>query len=643
MGVYVEPKRPKPYGAILTGAPVEDVKVTVISWGPQQPTPELATVWIEVFAPGAARLVLLVNGQRRIEVDAWAYRFDLETSAAGVYSLGVEALDKAGRVLDRTGQSRVVTILAKPADPKVELTTLLGAHGFYVCAESGGGAWVVADRVGAGAWETFAIERVGPGVIALRASDGHYLAVELNGEVWANRDAVGSWEQLAVERVGDGYALKSAHGRYLSAQPDGTLIADRESAGEWETFASSVPLIAAGGGGGGAVQPGTIAGRLRTERGRFRNDAGFLLLKAISEFSFVHLCRTGRQDEVRRRLAVGQKGGCNAARIFLRAVNLFDLHDGLPGYWEAIDEAVALCNAGGFYAILVIGVDMNGMSTERRRAFFAAVRARYAKHAGVLPALSNEAYQNGWSGALDPFLLEEARLWAEAAGHRDFIIGDARDGDDPDASAETIAETRRLATHANILVIHDSRKGGAAPESGGEGRLRRHIDHTEGFFDVMVEARRVNPNAAGFHEERMGHASQRWVPIPGRNPYEREFDADCAVAAALTAHMTGTGDCYHRISEQDDGTPGLEAIGRLLTDMPSDPSWSYRNDSWAGSATSGFTWKGGKVRTWTNGVDAYVLAYGQQKGTVTWANGFRPVGDPLYDGPNCTVWKAKRS
>lgn len=229
---------------------------------------------------------------------------------------------------------------------------------------------------------------------------------------------------------------------------------------------------------------------------------------------------------------------------------------------------------------------------------------------------------------------------ARRLGHQDFILGAAADGDNPDASKETIALSRKVAEHVNLIVLHNSRMGGTDPEPGEDGRLRRWIDHLEGFTEVVAECRKVNDRAHGYHEEATGHASVQNPSGPGGSYRGREYVADCAVAGNFAAEFCELSYCYHRIRQQDAGTPGLDAIAAVAAHVPA--GWIYRNDSWPGSATHGFTWKGGKVRCYLqpDGPHGFVLAYGKTKGTVTWANGYQPTA-VLYDGPNATIWRVE--
>jgi hypothetical protein len=528
--------------------------------------------------------------------------------------------------------------------------TLRAANGRYVCAEGGGGIdsriggaiAVRADRADAGPWETFTVYPLDEGRIALETCNGFYLTAEGGGGGALRTDAraIGPWESFAV--VGfpgapDEIALQTWDRVHVLCAEIGSLDpvvnATRTGIGEWERFARGF-LEPPG------PTPAPLAGRLRCADGRFVNDAGPVHVRGISEFSFVHLARTGREAElIRRRDRASGTGGRNLARVFARAVNLFDLDARQAGYLDAVDRALTLNAEAGMYTELVVGVDAHGLTAAERRAFLVALLDAFGGRPEVLWQLSNEPWQNGWSGTDDPELLALAELTASILGHRDFSIGDPRDGDTVDASAATVEAAARLAQYCNVIPIHSSRKGGATSEPD---RWRRWIDHLEGFFDIVEAARRLNPDVVGVHGEPMGHASQQWVPLANGRTYEREYDPEVALAAAATSAAIGVPYVYHYISEQDDGTPGLDLLGRYLSDVPVGPGWRYQNDSWPDAATRGFTWTGGKVRTWTNGARALVLAYGLTKGELTWANGFQPVAPVRYDGARVQLINAIR-
>jgi hypothetical protein len=233
------------------------------------------------------------------------------------------------------------------------------------------------------------------------------------------------------------------------------------------------------------------------------------------------------------------------------------------------------------------------------------------------------------SGADDPDLLRLADRVADRLGHRDFLIGDVLDDDNPDASADIVARYVTIAKHANILNRHPSRKGDAQPDGD---RFRRWIDHQEGSYDIVSEARKVNSDAWMWIDEAMGFAGSPVVA-----GHVRETDPEAAVAGEATALAAECGWCFHYISEQDDNVEAcLAQLGPVTEQFPADPSYAYHNDSWQGSATRGFT-PGGKMRSLVNGRDGVVLGDGTVKPSPTWANGYGPDGQ-LFNGAHVDIW-----
>ena len=123
----------------------------------------------------------------------------------------------------------------------------------YVAAENGGGAPLIANRTGIGAWERFYLVDAGGGQVALRSNvNGRYVAAENGGDapLIANRTVVGSWERFQVVDNADGtISLRaSVNGRYVAAENGGSspLIANRSAIGLWEKFAQVGPSTTVG-------------------------------------------------------------------------------------------------------------------------------------------------------------------------------------------------------------------------------------------------------------------------------------------------------------------------------------------------------------------------------------------------------------
>src|SRR5687768_15560429 len=90
--------------------------------------------------------------------------------------------------------------------PRIRLKTI---NSYFVCAENGGGGYVVANRRQADAWETFTLHDLSDPAgsrlqygrrIALQASGGKYIYPEGGGggRVVAKGPAVGGWEPFLL-------------------------------------------------------------------------------------------------------------------------------------------------------------------------------------------------------------------------------------------------------------------------------------------------------------------------------------------------------------------------------------------------------------------------------------------------------------
>jgi Fascin domain len=119
------------------------------------------------------------------------------------------------------------------------------ANGHYVCAEGGGGSWLVANRTQPNDWEFFAFDDAGGERVTIRAHNGQYVCAEPSGAVFANRGSASTWEHWTVVRLdGGAIALRSAHGKFLCAEGGGggAVVANRDAASTWETFVPVPPV-----------------------------------------------------------------------------------------------------------------------------------------------------------------------------------------------------------------------------------------------------------------------------------------------------------------------------------------------------------------------------------------------------------------
>lgn len=117
------------------------------------------------------------------------------------------------------------------------------ANGRVVCAESAGGASLIANRGAVGQWERFTIIPRGGNLVALRsAANNRYVCAEDGGAspLIANRTAVGLWETFQLITNSDGsFSLRAqANNKLVCAEAGGgsPLVANRDAIGLWETF-----------------------------------------------------------------------------------------------------------------------------------------------------------------------------------------------------------------------------------------------------------------------------------------------------------------------------------------------------------------------------------------------------------------------
>lgn len=124
--------------------------------------------------------------------------------------------------------------------PQVGRIALIATNGSYVCAEGGGGSYLIANRPDLGEWETFNLIPVGSG-FALQASNGKYVCAVAGGggSVVVDRPGIGPWETFQIVDLGnDNIALSTARPFFLCAESGGAarLVADRDTIRSWETF-----------------------------------------------------------------------------------------------------------------------------------------------------------------------------------------------------------------------------------------------------------------------------------------------------------------------------------------------------------------------------------------------------------------------
>ncbi|MCD6192766.1 MAG: caspase family protein [Candidatus Aminicenantes bacterium] len=118
----------------------------------------------------------------------------------------------------------------------------LKAHnGFFVCADLGKKAFLVADRSQAREWETFEVIELSAGQIALKASNGKYVGTlsQQDPRLVAKYRFPRGKAVFRLIRVGGGkIAFKASNGKYVCADSGlgNVLIADRNEIQAWEKF-----------------------------------------------------------------------------------------------------------------------------------------------------------------------------------------------------------------------------------------------------------------------------------------------------------------------------------------------------------------------------------------------------------------------
>jgi hypothetical protein len=388
------------------------------------------------------------------------------------------------------------------------------------------------------------------------------------------------------------------------------------------------------------VPPGAIAGRLRVESGRLRNDAGFFNWQGMSAFTLIGHGMQGRWPEVQRQIDHAAAAGRNLLRVFcmLNPVNgsfgpVTRFTPDMAGWGDDALDVVNMAAAKGLYTQLNIFADCSEQfgalytSYEDRLRVMRQVALRFKDHPAVIFRLANEPYQNGWSEADDNQLLRLADDLAEILGHRDFLIGDVKDDGSESGSPEYKARVARVAAHCTVLASHPDRA-----ESGGR---ERPIEHLKSVFEALDD---VAPECAIVFDEPRGFAAQRQ---PGR----RDNRPAVAVAEACTAAILGCGYTYHAIVEQDGATPGLSEAAIAL-EIPTSPDYRYSNaglgESWVDSFT-GYM----KVRTCHNTQTAFAIAHGTTGSPSSisprggWSSERMLTLDS--DGLTTTLWKGVRA
>jgi hypothetical protein len=420
--------------------------------------------------------------------------------------------------------------------------------------------------------------------------------------------------------------IVSPGGQYeLDIQDDGNVVTYRRSDGKviWASGGDPDPLP--------PPPPPTLL-PISVSQSRLQTDAGWMSWRGISEFSAVHLCRTGQEAELVRRLDRAAAAGRNGIRVLMMkapqtnstpAWNAFDLSPSMAGYWEASDRVVDLAAARGLYveACLFADAQLVMPDPNQRRAVCAAFSTWCRQHPTVLPQLANEPFKNGWTSATDPALLELARTFASNYVGP-FSIGDPNDVvTDAATGAPLRADLDTLAQKSQVLVLHGERK----PQ---DTRWAAWVDHLKGFDEVYA-----NPlKRYRIHDEPMGAASYF-------ESGKRDNRPDAHLAAALVCAVMGIGFTLHYISEQDDQVDAIIQACAAQVLVPVSPDYRFKNAGTSGACVVSFTGYD-KIRTCDNGRDAWAVGYGEVPRSVMWNDGWR--SEIVLGTDHVVLWHATK-
>lgn len=364
-----------------------------------------------------------------------------------------------------------------------------------------------------------------------------------------------------------------------------------------------------GSGGGNALLP------LRIESGRFRTDEGFLVPRFYSIFHALPLVRDGNLTELRRLLKRAADARCNGIRVF---GSWYYVGDGRESYRFSMNDAGWFEWMGGVlteaanYGLRVelsyfCDAQVYVPSSQDRIRLIENLASWSKDKPSLIVTVANEARKNGWSEADDPALLDLVKRFR--AINNKTLIGASDPADaGSESSADEYNRKQENITHAgvNLLLVHAERKARYA-----------WVDHLKGAAET--------PDAVGFngicwHQEPMGGASH---DVDGR----RDGSTIAHVAAACVGAMTGAYTYMHRQLE-DDVCPGLLESARAAN-IPGSPDYRFVNATLHGSPVSWFTGYD-KCRTKTNDVRGWVVAYGVNEGTITYAPGWRELSNTRW-------------
>ncbi|KAK6938177.1 Glycoside hydrolase, family 5 [Dillenia turbinata] len=132
--------------------------------------------------------------------------------------------------------------------------------GKFLCAESGGGTIIVANRSAASGWETFPLWRINENTFNFKVFNGQFVGLDTQGngiDVVATATVPGASETFQIVRKSDDlsrFRIKAPNGFFLQAKSEVLVTADYEGDGGWGDDDPSVFVFQSSGGLQGEYQ-----------------------------------------------------------------------------------------------------------------------------------------------------------------------------------------------------------------------------------------------------------------------------------------------------------------------------------------------------------------------------------------------------
>lgn len=486
-------------------------------------------------------------------------------------------------------------------DP-IQTTLRTTPHGFYVCAEAGGGREVACDRIEIGPWEVWTVHTYDDGRVSLQADNGQYLTAEVDGLTVQVRALVsGEWERFTFEVRDDAIvAFKTVHGTYLQAPGGGgagpmrQVGGDPNLPGEWEFFASGTKFWTSP-----VTNRNALAGEILRDHRVIYDASGPRILMGchfMEGFSaYCHGKSVGGVDVATQLDRIAEHYG------FVRNLDVLGYWDAnrpgdadewsawegrevtpipfiansgreipaTPGYWERKREYVTMLHERGLRLFDDRG-DMNSWTTQQKLdhmrqngEFYNSLPFGREVLLGLFAI--NEAWQNG--GDDRDLLIDMLDAFYDAAGWHPAITGLSAPGgsSDPEALADTDPPMTSWEPEMPDSFIYWSKEPASSITCHGNRGDHTHI--VEHYFGYGYDEEIRNTNQPVQNTEPVGGGEGVSVGTV-ENP-----ELLCALTAAALlggqgwTFMSGSGVFW---DEPIETMPGFQEVARLPSFLPTD-------------------------------------------------------------------------